>query len=100
MRGKRHYTLYSGSTKCDESSAPSGGGGGTPGVTPGGRFGESNTKLDECYEDWKSSVVAAKLKEASEAVDYFKKHKSGKGESKGAGKGGKPARQPKGPRIG
>ena len=46
------------------------------------------------------SALAAKLKEASEAVDYFKKHKSGKGESKGAGKGGKPARQPKGPRIG
>merc|ERR1719197_2204523 len=47
----------------DESSAPSGGGGGgTPGVTPGGRFGESNTKLDECYEEWKTSAVAAKLK--------------------------------------
>jgi len=47
-----------GSTKCDAPSAPSGGGG----EPPGGRFGESNTKLDECYEDWKSSVVAAKLK--------------------------------------
>jgi len=28
----------------------------------GGRFGESNTKVDGCYAEWKTSPAAAKLK--------------------------------------
>ena len=45
----------------------SGYGGGLPtaplgvGSVPGGKFGEGNAEVDDCYRDWKNSAVAAKL---------------------------------------